>query len=129
MQTILLDHECSLPGCKNVLVIDGNMKNRRDVCAANEAGFVEYEGLPGMIKTGCQLSPVSYSKYCFEHAPRISTRTQDQLPDSREEVIRLITAKKETRTGIYYQVSCWSIIAMYYSWIFFPGVDNYILVG
>lgn len=31
-----------------MLVIDGNMKNRRDVCAASEAGFTEYEGLPGL---------------------------------------------------------------------------------
>ena len=85
-----------------MLVIDGNMKNRRDVCAASEAGFVEYEGLPGMIKTGCQLSPTNYSKYCFEHAPRISCRTQDQLSDSREGVVRLITVKKETRGDVYY---------------------------
>ena len=106
MHTVLSDHECSLPGCKNVLVIDGNMKNRHDVCAASEAGFVEYEGLPGMIKTGCQLSPTNYSKYCYEHAPRISCRTQDQLSDSREEgVVRLITAKKETRGDVYYQVN------------------------
>ena len=103
--TVLSDHECSIPGCKNVLVIDGNMKNRRDVCAASEAGFVEYEGLPGMIKTGCQLSPVNYSKYCYEHAPRISVRTQDQLPDRGEEgVVRLITAKKTTRNDVFYQV-------------------------
>jgi hypothetical protein len=85
------------------------MKNRRDVCAASEAGFVEYEGLPGMIKTGCQLSPANSSKYCYEHAPRISRRTQDQLSDSGEEgVIRLITAKKETRGDVYYQVK-WQI--------------------
>ena len=40
------EHECGFPGCRNVLVIDGNMKNRRDICAASEAGFTEYEGLP-----------------------------------------------------------------------------------
>ena len=51
-------------------VIDGNMENRRNVCAASEAGFVGYEGLPGMNKTGCQLSPANYSKYCYEHAPK-----------------------------------------------------------
>lgn len=88
-----------------MLVIDGNMKNRRDVCAASEAGFVEYEGLPGKIKTGCQLSPTFCSKYCYEHAPRASLMTKDDLSDSGEEgVVRLITAKKETRSGVYYQV-------------------------
>ena len=57
-----------------MLVIDGNMKNRCDVCAASEAGFTEYEGLPGLIKTGCQLSPGYQSKYCYEHAPRITKK-------------------------------------------------------
>ena len=61
-----------------MLVIDGNMKNRRDICAASEAGFTEYEGLPGLIKTGCQLSPGYQSKYCYEHAPRISKRTSEE---------------------------------------------------
>ena len=27
-------HTCKFPGCSNVLVLDGNMKNRRDVCLA-----------------------------------------------------------------------------------------------
>ena len=27
-----------------VLIFDGNMKNMRDVCAAGEAGFIEYDG-------------------------------------------------------------------------------------
>ena len=96
-----------------MLVIDGNMKNRRDVCAASEAGFVEYEGLPGMIKTGCQLSPAYSSKYCYEHAPRVSHRTDDLLQDNGEEsVVSLITAKKETRSGVYYQV-CNIVVGFY----------------
>ena len=58
-------HSCKYPGCQNVLVIDGNMKNQRDICVATEAGFVKYEGLPGAIKTGCQLSPMYQSRYCY----------------------------------------------------------------
>ena len=83
------------------------MKNRRDVCAASEAGFTTYEGLPGVIKTGCQLSPGYHSKYCYEHAPRISSRTvgEDQALECGEEgIVRLITAKKQTRSETYYQV-------------------------
>lgn len=93
-------------GCKTVLVIDGNMKNRRDVCAASEAGFIEFEGLPGAIKTGCPLSPGYQSKYCYEHAPRISPRTagEDQTHDCGEGIVRLITAKKQTCSETYYQV-------------------------
>ncbi len=101
-------HKCTFPGCQSVIVIDGNMKNRRDICAATEAGFTEYEGLPGAIKTGCQLSPGYQSKYCYAHTPRISPRTPvaDQDFDSTEEgVVRLITAKKQTRSETYYQVS------------------------
>ena len=72
--------------------------------SCSEAGFVEFEGLPGMIKTGCQLSPANNSKYSYEHTPRISCRAQDQLSDSGEGVVRLITAK-ETRGDVYYQVN------------------------
>jgi len=83
------------------------MKNRRDVCAASEAGFTEFEGLPGAIKTGCPLSPGYQSKYCYEHAPRISQRTagEDQTHDCGEGIVRLITAKKQTRSETYYQVN------------------------
>ena len=76
-----------------------------------EAGFVEYEGLPGVIKTGCQLSPAYSSKYCYEHAPRVSHRTDDQVQDNGEEsVVSLIMAKKET-CGVHYQV-CNTVVGM-----------------
>jgi len=39
------------------MVIDGNMKNRRNVRAANEAGYLEYDELEGNIKTGCPMIP------------------------------------------------------------------------
>ena len=84
------------------MVIDGNLKNRRDVCGASEAGFMEYEGLPGFVNSGCQLSPLGKSKYCYRHAPRICLRDIEGSPS--DGVVKLITAKKETRNGIYYQV-------------------------
>ena len=34
-------HSCKYPGCKKVLVLDGNMKNRRDVCMARNAGYTD----------------------------------------------------------------------------------------
>ena len=52
-----LDHKCETPGCSNTLVIDGNMKNRRDVCKADHAGYVTFEGLPGQVRTGCMQTP------------------------------------------------------------------------
>ena len=36
-----IEHTCKYPGCKNVLVLDGNnMKNRRDVCMAKDSGYI-----------------------------------------------------------------------------------------
>ena len=29
-------------------MVDGNMKNRRDVCRAKDAGYIEFLGLPGI---------------------------------------------------------------------------------
>ena len=64
------EHKCNYPGCINVLVLDGNMKNRRDICSAKDAGYVEYPGLPGRIKTGCMASPAFKSRYCNQHVTR-----------------------------------------------------------
>ena len=94
----LSGHECDFDGW---LVIDGNNKNRRDVCAATEAGFIEYKGLPGVIKTGCQLSPGYQSQYCYHHSPRV-TRVANE--DAEQKIVSLITGKKTTRNGTYYQV-------------------------
>lgn len=82
------------------------MKNRRDVCAATEAGFTEYEGLVGAIKTGCQQSPGYQSKYCYSHSPRIATISSDEPQQSttKEGVVGVILTMKQTRNGVYYQV-------------------------
>ena len=51
--TCYLGHRCAKPGCGQVFVLDGNMKNNREVCYAVDAGYAEFRGLPGKIKTGC----------------------------------------------------------------------------
>ena len=43
------------------------MKNRRDVCYAKDAGYVEFDELSGSIKTGCQATPAYKSRYCEQH--------------------------------------------------------------
>lgn len=87
------------------------MKNRRDICAANEAGYLKFEGLPD-IKTGCQLTPICQSKYCYKHATRIThcDRSADH-PETfcSEESTQVITSKKQTRNGTYYQVCIYSV--------------------
>ena len=74
---LCLDHKCNYPGCINVLVLDGNMKNRRDICYAKDAGFVQFPGLPGQIKTGCMASPAFKSRYCIWHSPRSASITSE----------------------------------------------------
>ena len=56
-------------GCGETIVIDENMENHRDVCFATDAGFVEYAGLPGKVKTGCTNTTDLKSRYCGLHKP------------------------------------------------------------
>jgi len=46
------------------------MYNCRHVCNAKDAGYVEYPGLPGKMKTGCMRTPEYKSRYCSEHKIR-----------------------------------------------------------
>ena len=96
------------------------MKNQRNICAATEAGYVQYRHLPGSIKTGCQLSPLSTSKFCYVHAPRVCIGRSDlgceqsdsqPVPDNTcEGVLRFVTGKKITRNQVYYQVNKFVIL-------------------
>ena len=106
-------HSCHYPGCKKVLVLDGNMKNRRDVCMAREAGYTVYENLPGGIKTGCLNSPEPTSRYCKVHRVRAcnppSSILMDEaaptVTDAKDQVVEMILEKKVTRKAVYYKVS------------------------
>ena len=44
-----VDHSCAVAGCKTVIIIDGNMKNARQVCSFAELYF---DGIPGSILVG-----------------------------------------------------------------------------
>jgi len=93
-------HRCSTNGCGKVLVIDGNMKNHRSVCAASEAGYIEYDGLPGRVKTGCTNTPEQKSRFCHLHKPRALI----SVSDKQNTIIESILEKKETRSITYYKV-------------------------
>lgn len=90
-------HSCSYPGCGKVLVLDGNMKNHRDICLARSAGVIEFKNLPGQITTGCVNTPAYKSRYCVDHTPSTSA--------SGSNTKAIVTGKKCTRTGVYYQVA------------------------
>lgn len=105
------EHTCQTPGCGSVLVLDGNCKNYRDVCNAHEAGFIEFEGLEGVVKTGCMNTPLLKSRFCELHAPNVCVHEEvdpgGELGASErgtEGVVAMIMGKRDTRSGTYYQV-------------------------
>lgn len=111
-----IDHQCNESGCGRTLVLDGNMKNHRDVCAAKEAGYAEFDGLPGKIKTGCTNTPQLKSRYCPPHTPTVvklqkvdmdehaSSSTKKEAPSNQEDQIAYIVGKKTTRQNTFYEV-------------------------
>ena len=106
-------HQCDVAGCGQTIVIDGNMKNYRDVCFAVNAGYVEYKGLPGRVRTGCQNTPQYMSRYCGVHNPVVAIPQNIQLDDNpkpstsatREDQVGLIVNKRVTRRSTLYEVS------------------------
>ena len=45
-------HSCNVPGCQDVLVIDGNMKNCRQVCAVGDVTTYSFKSIDGYSTTG-----------------------------------------------------------------------------
>ena len=108
--TVSIDHTCTYPGCGKVLVLDGNMKNYRDICMAKDAGFVEFRGLPGYIKTGCQHTPAYKCRYCEKHMNQAITQSATegdhlQVDAEGEAIVEMIIDKKVTRNETHYKVT------------------------
>uniref|UniRef100_A0A1X7V592 Uncharacterized protein n=1 Tax=Amphimedon queenslandica TaxID=400682 RepID=A0A1X7V592_AMPQE len=72
-------HACTKPGCGKVLMLDGNMKNHRDVCLATQARYTKYDGLPGSIRTGCPNSPAYPPLVVVYYEKGLEYDIQDQL--------------------------------------------------
>ena len=98
-----------------MLVLDGNMKNSREVCYAIQAGHTEFNGLPGSVQTGCPNTPSYKSRYCAIHAPITAIPHQIEfsedgnpkpanLPTPSEERQAAIIGKRITRKSTFYQV-------------------------
>ncbi len=105
---IYIGHQCTKPGCKNVLVLDGNMKNHRYVCSATHAGYIAYNGLSGKARSGCQNTPAYKSSYCELHKPVLAMPQRIQ-PEDEPGVIQItsvgiIINKRKTRHSTLYQV-------------------------
>ena len=59
------------------------------VCAAEDAGFVEYKDLAGSVKTGCMNTPEQKSLFCTSHKPKVPSSSN---PLGYHEVIEMIRA-------------------------------------
>ena len=47
------DHTCNKPGCESVLdVLDGDMKNARQVCSCRDMGELKFAGMDGSVVIG-----------------------------------------------------------------------------
>ena len=95
------------------------MKNQRDVCYAKDAGFIEFDGLNGSIKTGCPATPDYKSRFCLDHknqAAELRSHDDQDLDKNEPEsewpttgfkngypLPQLILSKKATRKEAYYQ--------------------------
>ena len=103
---LYIGHKYDTQGCNSVLVIDGNLKNHRDICLAKEAGYVTYQGLPGKVKTGCPLTPELTSRYCSLHKPRVCTKPVDEstMTGNEEDIAEMILEERVTRSETYYKV-------------------------
>lgn len=87
---ILLVHQCDTSGCRSNLVLDGNFDNNRECCMAKESGFIEYESLPGSIKTGCVNTPKLGARFCAEHL--IDHQELDKVSDNYQFILGLVLA-------------------------------------
>lgn len=116
--SVIAEHRCKAIGCGEILVLDGNMKNSREVCFATRAGYAEFSGLPGKVSTGCPNTPAFKSRYCTLHSPitvtpkhiqfsedgTVSEACQNEEREIEERHAAIITNKRITRSSSFYQV-------------------------
>ena len=86
-------------------MLDGNMKNQREVCMAKDAGYTQYSALPGSVRTGCPHTPAYKSRFCTHHKNRAPNYTSGASSADKEEdrdtVVEMLLAKKVTRCETY----------------------------
>ena len=49
---LFMDHICETAGCKTMLVLDGNMKNARQVCMVKDVAELHFSSISGSIVVG-----------------------------------------------------------------------------
>ena len=97
-----------------MFVLDGNMKNNREVCYAVGAGYTEFIGLPGKVKQAAQtllhssLDIVQFISLLYvAHCKSDGGDTQVQTissPFNTPKVAGIITNKCIMRTSVLHEV-------------------------
>ncbi|XP_044174053.1 uncharacterized protein LOC114970138 isoform X3 [Acropora millepora] len=105
-------HSCEVPGCNDVLVLDGNMKNARQVCSCRDIGELQYAGMEGTVVVGCQNTPGKGSRYCHIHNGFARQFQDDNIEDTINEsktahnsdellVVKILNEKSTKKTKMY----------------------------
>ena len=92
------------------------MKSRRAVCSPTHAGYIEYKGLPGRVRSGCQNTPTQDSSFCALHKPTLAMPQKVDSPDfgssttvnTEKEPVGIIVNKREFHfvSGIHAVIIC-----------------------
>ena len=86
-------HKCDKPGCEGVVIIDGDLKPHRMLCAAKLCGVREFDNSDVRVVTGCTAHPGTKHKFCFKHRSeespiltedKISQESRDKLKNHRK---------------------------------------------
>ena len=73
IHSFLPGHSCEVPGCNNVLVLDGKMKNASQVCSCKDIGELQYAGMEGTVVVGMsQSTQWQISWFCQKHHEMLS---------------------------------------------------------
>uniref|UniRef100_A0A7M5TT31 Uncharacterized protein n=1 Tax=Clytia hemisphaerica TaxID=252671 RepID=A0A7M5TT31_9CNID len=86
-------HQCEKQGCGRVLVLDGNMKTSRRVCAVKDITSVVFPTMKEEFKTGCLNTPIQDSKFCSLH------ESNSMAKDHEDETELTIDKNHETRVS------------------------------
>ena len=100
-------HKCDRPGCESCLIIDGDLKPHRMLCAAKLCGIREFANSDVKVVTGCTSMPGTKDKFCFKHRREetpertgkdVSSETREKLKNTEKICLHQKRLKTTTST-------------------------------
>ncbi|ORY42307.1 hypothetical protein BCR33DRAFT_739314 [Rhizoclosmatium globosum] len=101
LQTWSAHHNCSFPGCKDCVVLDGNAKLAHSICSEKRGTLVS--GYCVSYTPGCTETPISKSRYCMKHSIGrfgLDSDTDSGTSDSESDLITVSTPVATTVANI-----------------------------